>query len=70
MPRTLESRDAHWNWPGPSSEALSHDRSDKAEQWPTPSVLFFQSGIVMGAALGTCALVDLFLMILGIPDVY
>ena len=70
MRRTLESLNPRWNWPGVSSAKLSDDNPEEAERWPTASALFFESGIVLTAALGTCVVVDLLLTILGIPDVY
>jgi hypothetical protein len=69
MRRTFESQDTHWN--GTKTAHLSsYDVAHGAGNWPKPSELFFETGIVLAAALGLCAVVDVILAIAGIPDVY
>jgi hypothetical protein len=71
MRRTLESRDSHRNGPDDSARNLLDDAAhDEVRNLPKPRELFFEAGIVLGAALGLCVGVDVVLTILGIPDVY
>ena len=70
MQRMLESQDTTWNWGDNPSETFSRAGTDEVENWPMPREVFFEAGIVLGAALGTCAAVDLLLTILGVPQIY
>ncbi len=43
--------------------------SENTERWPTAGELYFESGIVLVAALGFALAMDLLLRVLGIPPI-